>query len=82
MRYAMARMRYDLPDALLAFDSDERLRALTFSLSEVSLTAWKDFIRAPIQEIASYHDGGLRSEDVANLIRAIGLGGIAVGVNR
>lgn len=82
VRYAAARLRYDTPDALLEFDGDERFRALAFSLSDVSLAAWKDFIRAPIQEIAAYHEGGLRSEDVANIIRAIGLGGIAVGANR
>ena len=82
VRYGAARLRYDTPDALLQFEDDERFRALAFSLSDVSLAAWRDFIRAPIQEIATYHEGGLRSEDIANIIRAIGLGGIAVGTNR
>jgi hypothetical protein len=80
--YAEIRMRYDAPAAALAFDDDDRRRVLRFDLSDIALAAWKDFIRAPLQEVAAYHDGGLTSEDLANVIHAIGLGGIAVGVNR
>lgn len=80
--YAETRLRYDVTVAALAFDDDDRRRMLRFDLSEVALTAWKDFIRAPLQEVAAYRNGGLKSEDIANLIRALGLGGIAVGTNR
>lgn len=80
--YAELRLRYDAPVAGLAFDDDDRRRVLRFDLSEIALTAWKDFIRAPLQEVAAYHDGGLTTEDLAALIHAIGLAGVAVGVNR
>jgi hypothetical protein len=80
--YAEIRVRYDGPAAGLAFDNDDRRRVLRFDLSEIALTAWKDFVRAPLQEVAAYHEGGLTPEDLANVIHAIGLGGIAVGVNR
>lgn len=80
--YAEIRVRYDGSAAGLAFDDDDRRRVLRFDLSEIALTAWKDFVRAPLQEVAAYHEGGLTPEDLANVIHAIGLGGIAVGVNR
>ena len=80
--YAEIRVRYDAPAASLAFDDDDRRRTLRFDLSETALAAWKDFIRAPLQEVATYHEGGLTPEDIANVIHALGLAGIAVGVNR
>lgn len=80
--YAYVRLKYDVADTRLALQAQQRERAFALEATEVSLTAWKDFIRAPLLEIAAYHEGGLRSEDLANLIHAIGLGGIAVGVNR
>jgi len=55
---------------------------MSLDFSETALRARDDLIRAPLQEITTYHEGGIRSEEVAALLHAIGLGAIAIGVNR
>lgn len=63
--------------ALISLDHDEALDA-----SEFALSLWKHMIASPLDELVGYHASGLKSEDIANLIHAAGLAGIAVGVNR
>lgn len=50
--------------------------------SEYALKLWAHMIAIPLEELVAYHSSGLKSEDIANLIHAAGLAGIAVGVNR
>jgi uncharacterized coiled-coil DUF342 family protein len=50
-------------------------------MSRISLTAWNALLRAPLDEIVRYHEGGITSREVADALFAIGLGAIAVGVN-
>jgi hypothetical protein len=39
-------------------------------------------IATPLEEFVGYHASGIKSQDIANLINAVGLAGIAIGVNR
>jgi len=49
--------------------------------SETSLKIWKSAIETPVAALYAYHEGGLKPEDIVELLKALGLGGIAVGVN-
>lgn len=62
---------------LISLDHEQALDA-----SEYALNLWKHVIASPLQELVGYHSSGLTSEDIANLIHAAGLAGIAIGVNR
>lgn len=50
--------------------------------SEASLKIWKASIDVPVAALLAYHQGGLKPEDIVELLKALGLGGIALGVNR
>jgi hypothetical protein len=80
--YAFTRLKYELLDASLTFQERQRERAYAMDMNEVALITWRDFIRAPLQEISTYHEGGIRSEDLANLIQAIGMAGITAGLSK
>lgn len=69
---------------LTAFDIRlaDRYYRMSLDFSETALHARSDLIRAPLQEITVYHEGGIRPEEVAALLHAIGLGVIGAGVNR
>lgn len=56
--------------------------AASVDASENALLQWQNMIGVPLSQLVAFHKGGITSEDLANLINAIGLGGIAVGVNR
>ncbi len=49
--------------------------------SEASLNIWKAAIVVPVEALLAYHQSGLKPEDIVELLKALGLGGIAVGVN-
>jgi hypothetical protein len=49
--------------------------------SETSLKIWSSAIETPIAALYAYHEGGLKPEDIVELLKALGLVGIAVGVN-
>ena len=63
--------------ALIALEHDEALDA-----SEYALALWQQTVQSPLQELADYHASGLKPEDVARLVQAASLVGVAVGVNR
>jgi hypothetical protein len=71
------RKRREAEVELIALDHEESL-----DNSEYALKLWAHMIAVPIEELVAYHSSGLKSQDVANLIHAAGLAGIAVGVNR
>jgi len=50
--------------------------------SEVAFAQWENVLSVPIGQLVEYHSGGIRPEDVANLINALGLGAIGYGVNK
>lgn len=80
LNYALAR-HYDEMEFELDIRERDDYRNASLSYSEVSLEAWNDLIRAPLQEIAAYHEGGIRSEQIANLLRALQAAGvITIGV--
>jgi len=62
---------------LIALDHEEALDA-----TEYALNLWKHMIGSPLEQLVGYHASGLTSEDIANLLHAAGMAGIAVGVNR
>jgi hypothetical protein len=63
--------------ALISLDHEQALDA-----SEFALALWKHMIATPLEEFVGYHASGIKSQDIANLINAVGLAGIAIGVNR
>lgn len=63
--------------ALISLDHEQALDA-----SEFALALWKHMIATPLEELVGYHASGIKSQDIANLINAVGLAGIAIGVNR
>lgn len=48
--------------------------------SEASLNVWKSTIEIPVSALLAYHEGGLKPKDIIELLKALGLIGIAVGV--
>lgn len=54
-------------------------RALDYS--EASANTWKAAIVVPVEALLAYHQSGLKPEDIAELLKALGLGGVALGVN-
>lgn len=48
--------------------------------SENAFALWDQALGIPIAQVLAYHESGIRSEDLANLIHALGLGAIAVQV--
>ena len=50
---------------------------------EFAIRAWDGLIATPVTQLAAYHQTGIRPAELADLIvKAMGLGGIAIGVNR
>ena len=82
VRYLAAKLieEVDIP----AFDIKlaDRHYARSVDLSSIALEARNDLIRAPLQEITAYHEGGIRTEEIAALLQALSMAGIAVGVNK
>jgi hypothetical protein len=52
----------------------------TLDYSEASLNIWKSSIEIPVSALLAYHEGGLTPKDIIELLKALGLAGIAVGV--
>lgn len=71
------RKRREAEVELVRLDQEQALDA-----SDYALKTWKAMIASPLEELVAYHASGLKSQDIANLIHAAGLAGIAVGVNR
>ena len=49
--------------------------------SETALVLWQTAIAQPTRSLSAYYAGGLKSEHFIELLKALGLGAIAVGVN-
>jgi hypothetical protein len=78
-RLAIARPQQDEADFRLA-----HLTHLDVAASdEFAIRAWDALIATPINQLAAYHQTGIKPAELADLIiKAIGLGAIGVGVNR
>ena len=48
--------------------------------SEAALAAWNPVISTPIDQLKTYHAGGLTRQDFVQLLQALGVVGIAVNV--
>lgn len=49
--------------------------------SSAAFAQWTNLIGVPLSQLVAYHESGIRSEDLANLINAAGLSAIAAGVH-
>lgn len=49
--------------------------------SESSLDIWNSAIEIPVVTLLDYHESGLKPEDIVELLKVLGILGIAVGVN-
>jgi hypothetical protein len=50
---------------------------------EYAIRAWNSLIATPVNQLAAYHQSGIKPAELADLIvKAVGLGAIGVGVNR
>lgn len=49
--------------------------------SETALVLWQSAITLPIKSMVAYHNGGIKPDQIIELLKALGLGAIAVGVN-
>ena len=78
-RLAIARPQQDEADFRLA-----HLAHLEVAASdEYAIRAWDALIATPVNQLAAYHQTGIKPAELADLIiKAIGLGAIGVGVNR
>ncbi|NNG25546.1 hypothetical protein [Telluria aromaticivorans] len=50
-------------------------------LAEESVGSWKALLDTPMEQLKAYHAGGLKPAELAPLLQAIGIFGIANGVN-
>jgi flagellar biosynthesis/type III secretory pathway protein FliH len=82
IHYLTAKILEDSELPIFEIKLADRYYHSSINYSEIALHARNDLIRAPLQEIATYHDGGIRREDIAALLQALGVAGVAVGVNR
>lgn len=49
--------------------------------TEIALAQWENLIGVPLAQLVEFHGSGIKSENIAKLISAAGLGAIAGGVN-
>ena len=78
-RLAIARPMQDEADFRLAHLSHLEVAAS----DEFAIRAWDGLIATPVNQLAVYHQTGIKPAELADLIvKAVGLGGIAIGVNR
>jgi hypothetical protein len=82
IRYLAAKVLEDAELPTFEVKLADRYYHSSINYSEIGLHARNDLIRAPLQEITTYHEGGIRKEDIAALLQALGVAGVAVGVNR
>jgi hypothetical protein len=55
---------------------------LALAYSEVNLKQWESLIGTTVNQVADYSAGGIKSQDIMDLINAAGLIYIGVGVNK
>jgi hypothetical protein len=55
---------------------------LSLTYSEVNLKQWEALIGTTVTQVADYSAGGIKAEDITNLINAAALIYIGVGVNK
>jgi hypothetical protein len=82
VRYLAAKVLEDVELPTFEIKLADRYYRSSINYSEIALQARNDLIRAPLQEITTYHEGGIRTEEIAALLQALGVAGVAVGVNR
>jgi hypothetical protein len=49
--------------------------------SSAAFAQWSNLIGVPLSQLVAYHESGIKSEDLANLINAAGFGAIAASID-
>lgn len=80
LAYAAAKEAHRAQD-LMRIRAIQLNQSVAVGMSEISVSAWNDLLAAPVAELLQYHEGGVTTQEIANLINALGLGAIAWGVN-
>jgi len=80
--YLSAKLIEDVDLATFDIKLADLYYRMSLDFSAVALEARNDLVRAPLQEITVYHEGGIRAEEVAAFLQAAGVAGVAAGVNR
>ena len=65
---------------------DYKLIALTYTESldktELALMQWQNLIQVPLSQTATYYASGIKPDDIAKFLQAVGIAATAAGVNR
>ncbi|HEU5322277.1 MAG TPA: hypothetical protein VFX28_15845, partial [Methylomirabilota bacterium] len=78
-RHTVARAQQDEADYALVHLLHHEVTAT----DEYAIRAWNSLIATPINQLAAYHQSGIKPAELADLIvKAVGLGAIGIGVNR
>lgn len=78
-RFTVARAQQDEADYGLVHLLHQEVTAT----DEYAIRAWNSLIATPVNQLAAYHQSGIKPAELADLIvKAVGLGAIGVGVNR
>jgi hypothetical protein len=56
--------------------------AAVLDASDTALAQWQNLIAVPVSQLVAYHGSGIKTEDIAALLQALGVASIAAGVNR
>jgi hypothetical protein len=78
-RFTVARAQQDEADYGLI----NLLHLEVSAADEYAIRAWNSLIATPVNQLAAYHQSGIKPVELADLIvKAVGLGAIGIGVNR
>jgi hypothetical protein len=78
--YAIARRNGEERRLELEREISRQIRLRSLDRSEVAIQFWDDLIRGPLQEIATYYQGGFTAQEIAAFLNAVGVAAIAGGV--
>jgi hypothetical protein len=78
--YAIARRNGEERRLELERQISRQIRLRSLDRSEVAIQFWDDLIRGPLQEIATYYQGGFTAQEIAAFLNAVGVAAIAGGV--
>jgi hypothetical protein len=78
-RRAIAEVQQDEVDMMLVNLAHQEV----LTADEYAVRAWNSLIATPVNQLAAYHQTGIKPAELADLIvKAVGLGAIGIGVNR
>lgn len=70
-----------LPQQLAEYRRIALIHESALDSSEIAFHRWQNLLSIPIDQMVTLHGTGIKPEDMASFIQALGLGSIAAGVN-